>query len=115
MMLLKFVSICLVGFSLCAATPVALSAEPAQVLLKVSANGIRNLRPFTVKDKWEIQWDSKGELLTINIHTPDGTFFGVAGMQQGPGSGSSYQPKGGDFYLQIIGTGEWTITVVQLP
>ena len=115
MMLLKFLSICLVGFFLCAATPVALLAEPAQALLKVSANGIRNLRPFTVKDKWEIQWDSKGELLTITIRSADGKLINLAGMQQGPGSGSSYQPKGGDFYLEISGTGEWTITVVQLP
>jgi hypothetical protein len=35
------------------------AAGDAQVVQQVSANGQRNLRPFTVKDKWEIQWDAK--------------------------------------------------------
>ncbi len=115
MLLKKSLYICLIGLFLHTATPVALIAESGQVLQRVSANGMRNLRPFTAKDRWEIQWDSKGTLLTINIHSGDGKLVSVAGMQEGPGSGTTYQPKGGEFYLEVSGTGEWTVTVVQLP
>lgn len=90
-------------------------AEDGQVIQQVSANGQRNLRPFTVKDKWEIQWNSKGELLSISIYKPDGELFSAGAMQQNPGSGSSYQPKGGEYYLHVSGMGDWTVTVVQLP
>ena len=115
MLFKKSVSLCLVVCFLYLATPVALLAETEQVLQKVSANGQRNLRPFTAKDKWEIQWEAKGTLLTITIFSADGKLSNVAATQEGPGDGSSYQPKGGEYYLQVSGTGEWTITVVQLP
>ena len=111
----KFVSLCLAVCLLCVATPMALFAETGAVLQEVSANGQRNLRPFTVKDKWEIQWDSKGTLLTITLFTADGKISSIAASQDGPGSGSSYQPKGGEYFLQVTGTGAWTIKVVQLP
>jgi len=105
----------LIVFSLIVLSPFRISAEDGQVVQQVSANGQRNLRPFTVKDKWEIQWDSKGSLLNISIFTTDGKIFDPGPMQQGPGRGSSFQPKGGDYYLAVSGTGEWTVTVVQLP
>src|SRR5262245_58608940 len=115
MLLEKLVSFCLVVCFLYVATPVALLAETEHVLQEVSANGQRNLRPFTAKDKWEIQWDSKGTLLTITVFSADGKTSSVAATQEGLGSGSSYQPKGGEYFLQVIATGAWTITVVQLP
>lgn len=95
--------------------PVLTASAEGQVLQEISANGVRNLRPFTVKDKWEIQWESKGTMLTITIYQSDGTLGNIAALQNGPGSGASYQPKGGEFYLQLSGTGEWTVRVVQLP
>jgi hypothetical protein len=97
------------------ASPLGTSAGDGQVIQQVSANGQRNLRPFTVKDKWELQWDSKGSMLAITVYKADGTLFDVGPMQNKPGSGSSYQPKGGNYYLQVSGSGEWTVTVVQLP
>ena len=115
MLLEKLVSLCLVVCFLYVATPNALLAETGAVLQEVSANGQRNLRPFTVKDKWEIQWDSKGTLLTITLFTADGKTSSIAASQDGPGSGSSYQPKGGEYFLQVTGTGAWTIKMVQLP
>ncbi len=98
-----------------AVSPVPVVAAEGQVIQQVSANGMRNLRPFTVKDRWEIQWESKGTLLTITIYKPDGTGGDIAAMQNGPGRGSSYLPKGGEYYLQVSGVGEWTVTVMQLP
>lgn len=111
----KCVSVCLVSFLLYTATPVAIMAESGQVLQKVSANGIRNLSPFSARDKWEIQWESKGTMLAISIYSANGKFISVAAMQEGPGNGKTYEPKGGEYYLEVSGTGEWTVTVVQVP
>ena len=103
----------LLGFISAGALPSV--AADLEVIQKLSANGQRNLRPFVVKDKWEIQWDSKGSNLSITIYAADGRMLDVAATQKGPGNGSSYQPGGGNYYLQVSGTGEWTVTVVQLP
>ena len=46
---------------------------------------------------------------------PLGNLPNVGASQTGPGTGSSYQPKGGSFYLNVAATGDWTVTVVQLP
>jgi hypothetical protein len=52
-------------------------------------------------------------MLMIGIYDADGGAMKIAASQQGDGNGSSYQAKGGDYYLQVIG-GEWTVTVIQL-
>jgi hypothetical protein len=105
----------LIACLLVAVDPLYVAAGDGQVIQQVSANGERNLRPFTVKDKWELQWDSKGSMLAITVYKADGTLFDVGPMQKGPGNGSSYQPKGGNYYLKVSGSGDWTVTVVQLP
>lgn len=85
------------------------------VVQEVSANGSRNLRPFTVKDRWEIRWRASGSVLTITVRHPDGKLAAVGGSADKPGTGSSYQPKGGTYFLDVMGIGDWTVTVVQLP
>ena len=50
----KLLHLILIVFSLIVLSPFRISAEDGQVVQQVSANGQRNLRPFTVKDKWEI-------------------------------------------------------------
>ena len=89
-------------------------AADEEVILKVSANGKRNLQPFTVKDRWEVRWDAK-DRLSIWIHGMGGDALEHAASQLKAGSGTSFQPKGGQYYLAVNGAGDWTITVVQLP
>ena len=101
---------------------IGLQAADEQVIQKESANGTRNLRPFTVKDHWEVRWENKGSMLTITAYREDAPADDplakmpvVVGMATQAGSGASYQPKGGRYYLAVGGTGAWTVTVVQLP
>lgn len=114
MSLKTIVLFCLICF-LSSVIPAALAAERGQVVQKVLAKGQRNLRPFTVKDNWEILWDSKGPAFSITLHRAEGTMLDVVATQKGRRSGSSHQDKGGEYYLQVMGTGRWTVTVVQLP
>lgn len=86
-----------------------------QVIVKESASGSRNMRPFTVQDGWEVRWDST-DRLSIWLNDPKGNPIAEAGNQPKAGTGQSYQAKGGTYFLSVIGgTSTWTITIVQLP
>lgn len=91
------------------------SAADEQVVFQQSANGVRNTRPFTVHDRWELRWDNKGPLLSITIRQADGKLAGGGAMATQPGTGASFEPQGGTYYLAVNGQGDWTVTVVQLP
>jgi hypothetical protein len=83
------------------------------VVKEFSGSGGKNTRPFTVKDGWEIQWDAKGDIFQLFLYTANGDMEGVPANQQGSGKGSSYQAKGGSYYLQVNAIGNWAIKVVQ--
>lgn len=85
------------------------------IVQQLSANGSRNTRPFTVKDRWEIRWENKGSILTVAVRTAEGKLVAGGGSATAPGAGESFQPKGGTYYLDVTGTGDWSISVVQLP
>jgi len=84
------------------------------VVKTFSGSGGKNTRPFTVQSGWEIQWDAKGDLFQIYLHTSNGDMVGVPANQQGAGAGSSYQPEGGQYYLQVNAIGDWSIKIVNL-
>jgi hypothetical protein len=102
-MLVKLMISSFIVISSIVGAPIDTRADEGQVIQQVSANGLRNLRPFTVKDKWGIKWDSKGTLLTINIHSVDGELVSIAAMQQGTGSG---RERGMDGYCRSV-TMKW--------
>lgn len=93
----------------------SLSAAAEEILQQASANGTRNLRPFTVKDGWELRWDTKSPMFTVMLHSTTGELVDTLATQMQPGPGVTYYPKGGTYYLQIIASGDWTVTVIQLP
>lgn len=82
------------------------------VVQSFSGSGGKNTRPFEVKDGWEIQWDAKGSIFQLFLYTEKGDLEGLPANQQGPGEGSSYQPKAGIYYLQVNALGNWTINIV---
>ena len=93
-----------------------------QVVLRESGNGIRNLRPFTVRDKWEVRWQHSGDYWmadAIRTDPPEDDFLAKLPLpiaaQKGSGPGQSYQHKGGTYCLRVNAVGDWTVTVVQLP
>jgi len=89
--------------------------EDANPVVSLSGNGMKNTRPFTVDKGWELQWDSTGQMFQVFLYSSDGELAGVLANQMGSGSGSSYEAKGGTFYLQINAIGQWNIRVVQIP
>ena len=92
---------------------VSSSAYPQDTVVKeFSGSGGKNTRPFNVKDGWEIQWDAKGDIFQLFLYTANGDIAGVSANQQGSGKGSSYQAKGGQYYLQVNAIGNWAIKIV---
>ena len=68
---------------------------------------------FHVQDKWEVRWDCP-DVVAITVFSADGTI--VAGASSAA-KGSLYQPKGGDYRLQITragGESRWHVSVVEL-
>ena len=70
---------------------------------------------FTVQDKWELRWDCP-DALSVTLLAPDGSI--VAGTS-GSLKGSFYEPKGGNYYLQVTrmvgeSTVPWHVVIVEL-
>ncbi len=80
-----------------------------------SGTGTQSTRPFRVSSGWEIRWEAQGDLFQIFLRNESGEPVGVPANQQGAGSGSSYQARGGSYYLEMNALGPWTVTVVDLP
>src|SRR6056297_845769 len=85
-----------------------------KVIKTYSGSGGQTTRPFKVDDEWEIQWDAEGMIFQLYLYNENGRMLGVPANQQGEGSGSSYKAQGGEYYLKVNGTGDWTIKIVQL-
>jgi hypothetical protein len=85
-----------------------------EIIKEFSGKGHHITRPFSVPNGWEIQWEAMGRLLQVYVNKTNGELDGIAANQQGPGIGSSYQPKGGSYYLEMNAFGEWKVTVVKV-
>jgi len=95
-------------------TFISINAFAQDIVVKTfTGSGGKNTRPFAVKDGWDIQWDAKGDIFQLYLYTASGEMIGVPANQQGSGNGSSYQAKGGQYYLQVNAIGNWAIKVVQ--
>lgn len=86
-----------------------------EIVAEFTGNGLSNTRPFTVRNGWEIQWSANGEIFQVYVFDLAGELVGVAANQMGPGSGTSFNARGGTYYLQVNAMGSWAVRVVQLP
>jgi len=103
-----------------------------KLIMTKSGQGATALRPFTIGDEWEVQWQAEGMAFNLILHplkvdnltnkqAPETTqaIERVLGMSpkviaMSSGTGSHYVPKGGKYYLEINAMGNWTITIVQI-
>jgi len=92
----------------------AKESKPSNIIAEFSGSGGKNTRPFQPNGSWEIQWNAKGDIFQLYLYSSDGNLIGVPANQMGAGVGSSYQPKGGKYYLQVNAMGDWTIKIVRV-
>ena len=79
-----------------------------------SGSGGRNTRPFEPQGPWEITWNAKGDIFQVYVYSASGDMIGIAANQKGPGTGASYQPTGGAYYIQTNALGAWSIQVIEV-
>jgi hypothetical protein len=108
------ITMVLLCLTLLCTAPFATADDAGKIVLKETANGSRSLRPFTIQDKWEVQWDST-EGVSITLYTDKGEAVDALASSKKAGSGSTFYPNGGSYFLKVIARGDWTITVSQLP
>ena len=88
-----------------------------KVIVKWSGSGQMNTRPFHVDGPWELQWNTAKGYFSAQLHRISGSGPKLALLANGmePGSSSSYQPTGGDFYIEFGGMQPWSARVVSVP
>lgn len=102
------------ALAIVALSSMSYAASQDAVVQQYAGNGIQNTRPFTVSQGWEVQWDAAGDVFQLFLHTGSGDLVDVAANQMGAGSGASYFPMPGTYYLQINAIGPWSVQVVHV-
>lgn len=99
---------------------VASSAEMTQSaagdVIHLSGSGWTTTQPFTIKDGWEIQWGSS-KRIQVSVYKSRNTIIEKLLLVNSPtgGSGKSFHPNPGHYYLDIRSFGDWVITIVERP
>lgn len=117
-----FIGVCFGLFVFVAATTfVCLRLFPGEassthrLVAHFSGNGDGSTAPFTVDDEWEFRWTHDGRIEQIIWRRADGEQDLLMEM---PGKPIRYQggvdyTAGGEYTMEIKGTGNWTIDVYQ--
>lgn len=79
-----------------------------------SGSSTMTTRPFHVDGAWELQWTSDG-FMSMTLHRMDGDETKLVAMAAERSASSSFQPKGGTFYLEIAAAAPWTAKIIRLP
>lgn len=77
-----------------------------------SGAGMQNTRPFRIDTPWELSWTSERFFSVYLMNVSDGS---TAGVFSGDHSGTTYVPKGGNYYLSVNSFGQWTMAGKSLP
>ena len=78
-----------------------------------------NTLPFITEDSWEIHWsyiadeENPMKQFLISIVNQNTEVLNVPVMHYGETeSGVSYYPKKGKYYLTVVATGSWSVTIM---
>jgi hypothetical protein len=101
-----------------AATPTILPTQSntLKLIKEWHGTGTKKTEPFSIsKTPWVIEWKlEKGEyaqFLGVTLYDTAGKYVDLVANSTTPGSESSFIYQKGDFYLDIISTGEWNIKI----
>lgn len=91
---------------------------PAGDLAQWSGNGMTTTRPFRADGPWELKWEASGNIFQVFLYRA-GEVHGqampnIVANQMGSGPGSSYVPRGGEYYLVVNAMGRWNMRATRV-
>ncbi len=100
-----------------AVTAPAASDSKDKFVAKWSGSSEMRTRPFHVDGPWELQWNTARGYFSITLHrlSGRGPMQDLLANGIADGSSSSYQPSGGDFYIEFEAMQAWSARVVSIP
>ena len=83
--------------------------------VKFSGSGTTTTRPFSVKGEWELKWKAKGFLAVhlYNLESRLNEKLMFVYTAEG-GKGASYHPDSGTYFLNIVASEPWSISILEL-
>ena len=80
-----------------------------------SGSGTTTTRPFSVTGEWELKWKSKGFLAVhlYNLESRLNEKLMFVYTAEG-GKGASYHADAGTFFLNIVATEPWSLSILEL-
>ena len=80
-----------------------------------SGSGTTTTKPFSVKGEWELQWRAKGfiavHLYNLQARLSEKLMFVYAANG---GKGESYHPDSGTYFLNIVASEPWSVSILEL-
>jgi len=88
-----------------------------KVIVKWNGSSQMQTRPFRVEGPWELQWTAQKGYFSAILHRISGRGPEMAILANGMegGSSSSYQPTGGEFYIEFGAMQSWNARAVSVP
>jgi hypothetical protein len=85
--------------------------EPGSTLVTLSGDDNSVSAHFYARRGWQVEWENTGSYFSYTIHGD--VEFGQVITQNGPGSGITSPVPVGNFFIEVVAQGPWTITVTQ--
>jgi hypothetical protein len=85
--------------------------EPGSVVVELRGTGNATSKPFIARTGWRIEWENTGSYFSFTIHGD--VEFGQVIAQNGPGSGITSPVPTGNFSIEVVAQGPWSVTVIQ--
>jgi hypothetical protein len=86
-------------------------SEPGSTLVEMHGDGNAVSERFDARPGWSIAWENSGQYFSYTIHGD--VEFGQVITQNGPGSGVTTPVPSGNFFIEVVAQGPWSITVTQ--
>lgn len=94
------------------AEPAAAPSHDPRRAATYSGRGTLNTSPFASDQPFELVWTSEAAI-HVALYTESGEIVAVVADQPSAGRGSSFWPRPGRYFLQVIAAGSWALAVVK--
>ena len=85
--------------------------DPGSTVVEMSGDANKVSREFYARRGWSIEWENTGTYFSFTIHGD--VEFGQVITQNGPGNGITSPVPTGNFLIEVVAQGPWSLRVIQ--